>query len=75
MADSLAISRWFGGTPSFGAAAVVGADGSQHKLAQDFAGVGVVNHDLFRAVDDPDVFAPICLTDVDFASAEVHGSG
>lgn len=72
MADSLTVSRWFGGTPSFGTAAVVGADGSQHKLAQDFAGAGVVDHDIFRAVDDPDVFASVCLTDVDFASAEVH---
>lgn len=75
MADSLTVSRRFGGTPSFGTAAVVGADGSQHKLAQDFAGAGVVDHDIFRAVDDPDMFAAVCLTDVDFASPEVHGSG
>jgi len=75
MADSLTLDRRFGGTPSFGTAAVVGADGSQHKLAQDFAGADVVDDDIFRAVDDPDVFAAVCLTNVDFASAEVHRSG
>ena len=74
MADSLTVSTvWRDAL--IGAAAVVRADGSQNELAQDFAGAGVVDHDIFRAVDDPDMFAAVWLTDVDFASAEVHRSG
>jgi hypothetical protein len=64
--------RAFCGSAAFGAAAVVNADRSLHKLAEDFSGAGVLDDDVFGAVDASDVFPRIGLSDVHFASTEVR---
>ncbi|MCB5281640.1 hypothetical protein BJQ89_01390 [Arthrobacter sp. ES1] len=74
MADSLTGDGGLTGPPAFGAAAVVSADWAQNKLTEDLSGAGLVDDDVFGALDNPDKFAGVGLSDFDSALAEVHRS-